>query len=185
MGCLLIGLLTAELTRHPLHRRPVKMLLGTGFLGRFATFSHLVDGVRELTVGGAPGWAAVYLVLSVLLGLLAVWAGIKLGESGDDPRPRGVRRRPDRRAGPLPDRLLRHRWVGSALPWGVPVNVLGSAVLGLVMGAWSRGALPPTVLSSFGTGFWGRSPPSARSAPTRTSCSSAGSTGKAPETTSP
>ncbi len=79
VGCLLMGLLTAELTRHPLHRRPVKMLLGTGFLGGFTTFSHLVDGVRELTVGGAPGWAAVYLVLSVLLGLLAVWAGIKLG----------------------------------------------------------------------------------------------------------
>jgi CrcB protein len=55
------------------------MLLGTGFLGGFTTFSHLVDGVRELTVGGSPGWAAVYLVLSVVLGLLAVWAGIRLG----------------------------------------------------------------------------------------------------------
>ncbi|MET8005368.1 fluoride efflux transporter CrcB [Nonomuraea glycinis] len=45
---------------------------------------------------------------------------------------------------------------GSALPWGtLTVNVLGSAVLGLVMGAWSRGALPPTVLSLVGTGFCG------------------------------
>ncbi|MFC5835865.1 fluoride efflux transporter FluC [Nonomuraea insulae] len=79
VGCLLMGLLTSELTKHPLHRQPVKMLLGTGFLGGFTTFSHLVDGVRELTVGGSPGWAAVYLVLSVVLGLLAVWAGIPLG----------------------------------------------------------------------------------------------------------
>ncbi|GAA4527603.1 fluoride efflux transporter CrcB [Nonomuraea sp. NPDC049486] len=81
VGCLLMGLLTGELTRHPLHRQPVKMLLGTGFLGGFTTFSHFVDGVRELTVGGSPGWAAVYLVLSVGLGLLAVWAGITLGGS--------------------------------------------------------------------------------------------------------
>ncbi|MGW0481164.1 fluoride efflux transporter FluC [Nonomuraea sp. NPDC003214] len=81
VGCLLMGLLTAELTAHPLHRQPLKMLLGTGFLGGFTTFSHLVDGVRELTAGGTPGWAAVYLVLSVGLGLLAVWAGIHLGRS--------------------------------------------------------------------------------------------------------
>ncbi|MFI6925579.1 fluoride efflux transporter CrcB [Nonomuraea spiralis] len=79
VGCLLMGLLTGELTRHPLHRMPVKALLGTGFLGGFTTFSHLVDGVRELTVDGAAGWAAVYLVLSVVLGLLAVWAGLTLG----------------------------------------------------------------------------------------------------------
>lgn len=79
VGCLLMGLLTSELTKHPLHRQSVKMLLGTGFLGGFTTFSHLVDGVRELTVGGSPGWAAVYLVLSVVLGLLAVWAGIAMG----------------------------------------------------------------------------------------------------------
>ncbi|MEU4515739.1 fluoride efflux transporter CrcB [Nonomuraea wenchangensis] len=80
LGCLLMGLLTSELTRLPLHRQPVKLLLGTGFLGGFTTFSHFVDGVRELTVGGSPGWAAVYLVLSVVLGLLAVWAGITVGK---------------------------------------------------------------------------------------------------------
>lgn len=78
LGCLLMGLLTAELVKHPLHRQPVKMLLGTGFLGGFTTFSHLVDGARELTVGGSPGWAVLYLVLSVVLGLLGVWAGIRL-----------------------------------------------------------------------------------------------------------
>ncbi|MGW0809878.1 fluoride efflux transporter FluC [Nonomuraea sp. NPDC002799] len=78
-GCLLLGLLTGELTTRPPHSRSLRMLLGTGFLGGFTTFSHLVDGVRELTVGGSPGWAAVYLALSVVLGLLAVWAGITIG----------------------------------------------------------------------------------------------------------
>ncbi|NUR82461.1 MAG: fluoride efflux transporter CrcB [Nonomuraea sp.] len=79
VGCLLLGLLTVELAKRPLHRQPLTMLLGTGFLGGFSTFSHFVDGVRQLTSGGTPGWAAVYLVLTVCLGLLAVWAGVHLG----------------------------------------------------------------------------------------------------------
>ncbi|MEV3981053.1 fluoride efflux transporter CrcB [Nonomuraea sp. NPDC049758] len=48
------------------------------------------------------------------------------------------------------------RAAGKAMPWGtLAVNVIGSAVLGVLMGVASRGALPPAVLSLVGTGFCG------------------------------
>jgi CrcB protein len=51
----------------------------------------------------------------------------------------------------LTDRLLRLRY-GTVLPWGTfAVNVAGSALLGLVVGA----AAPPAVLAAVGTGFCG------------------------------
>lgn len=50
--------------------------LGAGLLGSFTTFSALA--VTLVTLGFT--WsAAVYLVLSIVLGLLAAWAGLRLG----------------------------------------------------------------------------------------------------------
>lgn len=51
----------------------------------------------------------------------------------------------------LTDRALRVRF-GAALPWGTfAVNVAGSALLGLLVGA----AAPPALLTALGTGFCG------------------------------
>jgi CrcB protein len=51
----------------------------------------------------------------------------------------------------LMDRVFRVRF-GAALPWGTfAVNVAGSALLGLLVGA----AAPPAVLALVGTGFCG------------------------------
>lgn len=45
---------------------------------------------------------------------------------------------------------------GTGLPWGtLAVNIIGSAILGLLMGIASREALPGTVLALVGTGFCG------------------------------
>ncbi|MFI6925580.1 fluoride efflux transporter CrcB [Nonomuraea spiralis] len=45
---------------------------------------------------------------------------------------------------------------GKAMPWGtLAVNVIGSAILGVLMGIASRGMLPAVVLSLVGTGFCG------------------------------
>ena len=50
--------------------------LGAGLLGSFTTFSALT--VTLVTLG--PTWgAALYLGLSVVLGLAAAWAGLRLG----------------------------------------------------------------------------------------------------------
>ncbi|MDA0634385.1 fluoride efflux transporter CrcB [Nonomuraea sp. MCN248] len=55
----------------------------------------------------------------------------------------------------LVDSSVKKRF-GSALPWGtLTVNVLGSAILGFLMGLSSVDALSHTVLSLIGTGFCG------------------------------
>lgn len=55
----------------------------------------------------------------------------------------------------LVDSFVKDR-AGTAMPWGtLAVNVIGSAVLGLLMGIASRGALSHTVQSLIGTGFCG------------------------------
>jgi CrcB protein len=80
-GCLLLGLLLAALfPRHP-DSRWLRPFLGTGVLGGYTTFSTFgVDAVR-LTDAGAPGTAAGYVLVSVVGGLLAAVAGVRLGRS--------------------------------------------------------------------------------------------------------
>jgi len=72
-GCLLIGILTALLagSRTPSPR----LFLVTGLLGGFTTFSHFVDGVREMVSGGDVLQAAIYSILTLVCGLAAVWIG--------------------------------------------------------------------------------------------------------------
>jgi fluoride exporter len=71
-GCLLLGLLLAILTPRENHWR---LLLGVGFLGGYTTFSTLmVDTVRLGARAGSSN-----LLLSVVLGALAVWVGGRLG----------------------------------------------------------------------------------------------------------
>ncbi|MEV5824130.1 CrcB family protein [Spirillospora sp. NPDC052242] len=76
LGCLAMGVLTSYL----LGGRPhpwVRPLAITGYLGGFTTFSHLIDDLHSLD--GEPGLAAGYAVASVVLGWVAVAAGLVLG----------------------------------------------------------------------------------------------------------
>ncbi|GGP95485.1 CrcB protein [Actinomadura coerulea] len=75
LGCLFIGILTTYLLKgrpHPVARP----LLVTGYLGGFTTFSHLIDGVHALGRAGAWDQGAVYAVVSVVGGWIAVAAGL-------------------------------------------------------------------------------------------------------------
>lgn len=74
---LLATLVTVVLERLP-GDRTVRPLLGTGLLGGFTTFSTLSLELSTLVVE-APPVAAVYLVLTVVGGLLAGAAGIAAG----------------------------------------------------------------------------------------------------------
>jgi CrcB protein len=88
LACLLMGLLTTYLLQgrpHPF----VRPLLVTGYLGGFSTFSHLIDGVDSLARDGDWGASVAYAAVSVLFGLLAVAAGLRLG--GMIPHPSGRR----------------------------------------------------------------------------------------------
>ena len=61
--------------------------LGAGLLGSFTTFSALAVTLVEL----GPTWgAALYLALSLVLGLGAAWAGLRLGASRRVPSAEGA-----------------------------------------------------------------------------------------------
>src|SRR5438046_3631623 len=77
-GCFAIGILAALVEHHDLFSPSVRLLLFTGLLGGFTTFSAFgYEGVFLLRRGLVP-IAAVYLSLSVLCGLAAVFVGMKL-----------------------------------------------------------------------------------------------------------
>ncbi len=78
LGCLLIGvLLTFSSLRLPLSE-PLRLLLVTGLLGGFTTFSTF--GYESFSLLSSGDWLGLglYLVASVLGGLLAVALGVWL-----------------------------------------------------------------------------------------------------------
>lgn len=55
----------------------LKLFVMTGLLGGFTTFSTYLLDFAQLTAAGKLGEAFCYLLLSVLAGLAALWAGMK------------------------------------------------------------------------------------------------------------
>lgn len=54
-------------------------LIGTGFLGAYTTFSGWMLETRSLRQDRRARAAAANIAVSVVLGLLAAWAGLQLG----------------------------------------------------------------------------------------------------------
>ncbi|WP_431791458.1 fluoride efflux transporter FluC [Kocuria palustris] len=79
LGAFLLGLLLEALARRGAHEAPLthpRLLLGTGFMGGFTTYSTLaLDGAQMLGVE-ATAVGLVYLMGSVLAGGMAALAGI-------------------------------------------------------------------------------------------------------------
>lgn len=95
-GAFLLGLLLEALIRRGPDTgtpRRLRLLLGTGFLGGFTTYSALSLGTVMLLTEGRAGTAALYGLGSVVLGLLAAAAGVACGtkgrqsDDGPDPAP--------------------------------------------------------------------------------------------------
>ncbi|MGO1452717.1 MAG: CrcB family protein, partial [Brevibacterium yomogidense] len=82
VGAFLLGLLLEALIRRgPDTGTPgrLRLLLGTGFLGGFTTYSALSLDTAVLLTDGRPGPAALYGLGSVVLGLLAAAGGVACG----------------------------------------------------------------------------------------------------------
>jgi CrcB protein len=78
IGCLAIGLLAALVEHHDLFSPSIRLLLFTGLLGGFTTFSAFGYESIFLLRRGLISTAAGYVALSVTCGLAAVVAGMKI-----------------------------------------------------------------------------------------------------------
>ncbi|MET1051197.1 MAG: CrcB family protein [Mycetocola sp.] len=88
LGLLLEGLVRtgADIGR----RRTIRLFAGTGFLGGFTTYSALATDTDLLLRGGDVSTGLLYAVATLLLGLLAAWAGIVVAASAHRRRTRGA-----------------------------------------------------------------------------------------------
>jgi CrcB protein len=76
-GCLVIGVLAGLAERYELFGPGTRLFLFTGLLGGFTTFSAFGFETVFLLRRGEPLVAATYVGASVVLGIGAVWLGIK------------------------------------------------------------------------------------------------------------
>lgn len=90
LGAFLLGLLLENLGRRgpeTPRARDVRLALGTGALGGLTTFSGLALEVERLIADGSVGTAAAYATTSVVLGVVACLAGVRLASRPATRRP--------------------------------------------------------------------------------------------------
>lgn len=77
-GSFVIGLFVEAIARRFDASEPARLLLVTGFLGGFTTFSSFSLDAAALIERGQAGLALLYMGGSVILSLAAVFAGLAL-----------------------------------------------------------------------------------------------------------
>jgi CrcB protein len=77
-GCFLIGVIATLADEHTWITPPARLLLVTGLLGGFTTFSSFGMETWQLVADGRPGLALANAVASVATGLAAVAIGVQL-----------------------------------------------------------------------------------------------------------
>ena len=80
-GSLLIGLATGLLTKFPSQHSLIQYFIMTGILGGYTTFSSFSLETLRLFQNGEVVYAASYSILSVLLGLGAVFLGMAISKA--------------------------------------------------------------------------------------------------------
>lgn len=78
LGSLLMGLLAGWLARHGSGGETWRLLLGVGLLGGFTTFSAFSLELALMIERGTLGSAALYVGVSVIAGVAALFAGLAL-----------------------------------------------------------------------------------------------------------
>ncbi|NOT55320.1 MAG: fluoride efflux transporter CrcB [Deltaproteobacteria bacterium] len=79
-GSFCLGLLMGVLHHRPLDFLQPRLFFAVGFLGAYTTFSTFSYETLRLAQDGQLTVVLVYVVGSVLLGLLAVWCGFACGK---------------------------------------------------------------------------------------------------------
>ncbi|MEN0040599.1 MAG: fluoride efflux transporter CrcB [Pseudomonadota bacterium] len=80
IGSLLMGLFIGWIVKSGASTE-TRLLVATGFLGGFTTFSAFSLDVANLWERGAGGVALVYVVASVILSVAAVFAGLAIARA--------------------------------------------------------------------------------------------------------
>ena len=78
LGCVVVGLLAGMAERYDLFGPQARLLLFTGLLGGFTTFSAFGLETVYLLRRGEFAIATLYAGGSVVLGIAAVWLGLRL-----------------------------------------------------------------------------------------------------------
>lgn len=78
LGCFAMGVLAELMALHWSPSMHLRSFLTTGFLGGFTTFSAFALEVGLLTDKGMHLISFIYIILSVVLSLMAFFAGLKL-----------------------------------------------------------------------------------------------------------
>jgi CrcB protein len=84
VGAFLLGLLLESLARGGPDvgaRRSLRLLLGTGVMGGFTSYSALALGTDQLLADGAAGRGIAFALVSVVLGVACAAAGILVASS--------------------------------------------------------------------------------------------------------
>ncbi len=80
IGCFMFGWLFTLFENRAWFSDVVQLAIFTGFLGSFTTFSTFGWNTLELLRNGQAALAIGNIAASVVLGLLAVWAGLSLAK---------------------------------------------------------------------------------------------------------
>ncbi len=78
VGCLIVGILAGLFVRQQLTSPDLRLLFITGFCGGFTTFSAFALENVKLFQNGNSLLALLYIALSVILGVFAVWTGMMI-----------------------------------------------------------------------------------------------------------
>jgi len=78
LGCLVAGVLAGLVEKHQMFSADTRLLLFTGVLGGFTTFSAFGLETMVLLKRGDLAIAGANVVLSVIAGLVALWLGLGL-----------------------------------------------------------------------------------------------------------
>ncbi len=78
LGCLLIGFLIGTFEKHEVPPTDLRLLLITGFCGGYTTFSAFAAENIQLLQSGNSSTAFIYIGISILFCLFAVWSGMAI-----------------------------------------------------------------------------------------------------------